>query len=256
MNFKDRNNTPIIRARFAPALRLCVFAVKISCLLLLSSAFLCIAYAQDTKKETDLPAPKNLKILEEYKDAKGNTIRTIQYLQGSMRVSETVIIPPGTPYVHVPIKVDTMKKDSVSLLVDKSHYRVCVYYGHRLIRTYKAVFGPRPLDNKCYEGDRCTPEGAFRISSKNPSSKYNKFLLLSYPDDSSIVRFNRLKEAGHIPANARMGGSIGIHGIWKNGDDMIEMGVGWTDGCVALKNKDIEELYTMVTVGTKVVIKR
>jgi murein L,D-transpeptidase YafK len=106
------------------------------------------------------------------------------------------------------------------------------------------------------EGDRNTPEGKFTITNKNPASQYNKFMLLSYPNDSSFNRFNKLKAAGKIPSTAQIGGSVGIHGIWKGGDDMIEMGVGWTDGCVALKNKDVEELFSLVGVGTQVLIRR
>jgi murein L,D-transpeptidase YafK len=125
-----------------------------------------------------------------------------------------------------------------------------------MVRNYRAVFGPTPKMNKNMEGDRCTPEGVFHIAGKNPNSKYNKFMLLSYPNDSARIRFNKLKQQGLIPKTARIGGDIGIHGIWKGGDDMIEMGVGWTDGCVALKNRDVEELYTFVGVGTKVVIRK
>ncbi|RYY10010.1 MAG: murein L,D-transpeptidase, partial [Chitinophagaceae bacterium] len=106
------------------------------------------------------------------------------------------------------------------------------------------------------EGDRCTPEGDFTITNLNPKSKYNKFMLLSYPNDSARHRFNRLKSSGLIPASARIGGDIGIHGIWPGGDDMIELGVGWTDGCVALKNKDVEELFRLVGVGTRVSIRK
>ena len=93
-------------------------------------------------------------------------------------------------------------------------------------------------------------------TDQNPNSKYDKFMLLSYPNDSSLARFNRLKENGYIPKIAKIGGDVGIHGVWKGGDDMIEMGVGWTYGCVAIKNKDIEELFSLVGVGTKVTIKR
>jgi murein L,D-transpeptidase YafK len=131
-----------------------------------------------------------------------------------------------------------------------------VYYRRKLIRNYKAVFGPKPLERKCMEGDRCTPEGWFTITQFNPGSKYNKFMKLNYPNDSSYAYFNRLKEQKKIPTNAKIGGDVGIHGIWKGGDDMIELGVGWTDGCIALKNKDVDELYTMVTVGTRVLIRK
>jgi len=209
------------------------------------------------KEPEGIPRPRNVKLLDEHKDNKGNIVRTIQYEQGLMKVTETVIMPQTVGVgVRVPIRADTMNKELVLIEVDKTHYCLDVYYRKRMIRSYKAVFGPHPLIDKMTEGDRCTPEGWFTITNKNPVSRYNKFMLLSYPNDSTFARFNRLKTKGLLPQSARIGGSVGIHGIWPGGDDMIEMGVGWTDGCVALKNKDVEELYTMVGVGTKVYIKK
>lgn len=206
------------------------------------------------------PKPTNVRVMEEYNDGKGNMIRTIKYEQNHMLITETIIKPIASPAakvnLHKEIKGDTLIKDSIQVVVSKSKYKVDVFYKSRIIRSYIAVFGPRPLENKCMEGDRCTPEGAFKILQKNPASQYNKFMLLDYPNDSARMRFNALKEKGSIPKNARIGGSVGIHGIWKGGDDMIELGVGWTDGCVALKNKDIEELFSFVGVGTKVLIKK
>lgn len=229
---------------------------------------LCCLYAGNTYAQQkpapqqpviEKPIPKliNFKVLEEYKDGKGNMIRVIQYDKGNMRVTETIIKPIIPTFnLHKPIKGDTLIKDSVYLMVSKSRYRVEVYYKNRMIRSYAAVFGPRPLENKCMEGDRCTPEGWYKIKMKNPASQYNKFMLLDYPNDTTVKRFSVLKEKGSVPATAKMGGNVGIHGIWKGGDDMIELGVGWTDGCVALKNADVDELYTFVGVGTKVCIKR
>jgi murein L,D-transpeptidase YafK len=205
------------------------------------------------------PPPRNLKVVSEGPDGHGNIVRTVQYDQGLMRVTEQIIIPQkrvAATYNPYKIRPDTLNKDSLLIVVDKKRYIVQLFYRHRLIRAYKAVFGPQPLQNKCMEGDRCTPEGMFTIKNKNPNSRYNKFMLISYPNDAAIARFNQLKAKGSIPQSARIGGDIGIHGIWKGGDDMIEMGVGWTDGCVALKNKDIEDLYNMVGVGTKVLIKK
>ena len=217
------------------------------------------SFGQQPGLEVDPNAPvKNLKLIREESDGKGHITRIVQYTKGNIRVTETIFITKGPPeYVlSKPIQPDTLNKSQLEIVVSKSHYRVAVYYQNRLIRSYKAVFGPNPMMNKCMEGDRCTPEGGFKITSKNGASKYNKFMLLSYPNDSAYIRFNKLKADGKIPATARIGGDIGIHGIWKGGDDMIEMGIGWTDGCVAIKNKDIEELYSLVGVGTKVTIKR
>jgi murein L,D-transpeptidase YafK len=81
-------------------------------------------------------------------------------------------------------------------------------------------------------------------------------MLLDYPNDTALARFNALKQKGAVPPSARPGGNVGIHGIWQGGDDMIDLGVGWTDGCVALRNKDIEELYKFIGVGTRVLITR
>jgi lipoprotein-anchoring transpeptidase ErfK/SrfK len=217
------------------------------------------AFAQQPGLEPDPNAPiKNLKVIREESDGKGHITRVVQYNKGNIRITETIFITkgPSQRVLNTPIRPDTLVKSLVEVVVSKSQYRVGVYYRKQLIRSYKAVFGPNPMLNKCMEGDRCTPEGGFKITSKNGASKYNKFMLLSYPNDSAYVRFNKLKASGKIPPTARIGGDIGIHGIWKGGDDMIEMGIGWTDGCVAIKNKDVEELYSLVGVGTTVTIKR
>lgn len=232
------------------------FVRSILCFALL---ILCGRAPAQTKQNAEprtMPRPTNYQVLEEYKDKDGNLVRTIQYEQGNRRVRETQLIRYPQPKLNIPINPDTLNKDSVLVVVYKSRYMVEVFYKRKLIRAYKAVFGPKPQEDKCLAGDRCTPEGWFAIKNKNPNSKYDRFLLLDYPNDSSIARFNKLRDAGAIPKFARIGGDVGIHGIWKGGDDMIEKGVGWTDGCVALKNKDIEELFNLVAVGTRVLIKK
>jgi len=201
--------------------------------------------------------PTNIKVLDEYKDGKGNLVRVVQFNEGLMRVTQTIIEPiRPTIGIVVPIRMDTVRKDSLSIHISKSSYMLLVRYRGKVIRSYKAVFGPNPMQNKLVEGDRNTPEGTFKIVTKNAGSKYDKFLGLNYPNDSSYARFNRLKAAGQLPASARIGGDVGIHGIWPGGDDMIQLGIGWTDGCIALKNKDVEELFSIVGVGTKVTIRK
>ncbi len=203
------------------------------------------------------PRPTNIKVLDEYKDGKGNIVRVVQFNEGLMRVTQTIIEPiKPTIGLRVPFNADTARKDSMTIFISKSNYMLQLRYRGRIIRAYKAVFGPNPLQNKLMEGDRNTPEGVFRIASKNGASKYDKFMGLNYPNDSSFARFNKLKASGALPASARIGGDVGIHGIWPGGDDMIQLGIGWTDGCIALKNKDVEELFSMVGVGTKVIIRR
>jgi lipoprotein-anchoring transpeptidase ErfK/SrfK len=219
---------------------------------------LCLFNISSKAQIKEYTPPRDVKVIKETDDGRGNIIREIQYNQGAMRITEQIIMPKkfNGVGIRIPLRADTLNKDSLYLLVDKSKYCVQVYYRKKIVRAYKAVFGPNPRQNKCMEGDRCTPEGWFKIASKNPASKYNKFLLLNYPNDSAMSRFSRMKANGVIPSSAKVGGSVGIHGIWKGGDDMIEMGVGWTDGCVALKNRDVEDLYALVSVGTRVFIKK
>jgi murein L,D-transpeptidase YafK len=220
--------------------------------------FFCLhSDAQDTRN--NYQKPRDVKIIREYKDEKGRFVRVLKYKQGSMIVTEEIYMTGKLNFdnaVFPKINPDTLNKDSLVVIVDKSKYYVQLMYKKKTIRRYKAVFGPKPLQNKCMEGDRCTPEGWFTIKQKNPNSKYDRFMLIDYPNDSARVRFDALKAKGVIPASALIGGDIGIHGIWQGGDDMIEMGVGWTDGCVALKNKDIEELFSIVGVGTRVLIRK
>lgn len=82
-------------------------------------------------------------------------------------------------------------------------------------------------------------------------------MLLDYPNKESYCNFEICKSNREIPESARIGGSVGIHGIWPKGDNVIDLKHNWTDGCVALKNKDIEELSKIIKPGyTKITIVR
>lgn len=196
-----------------------------------------------------------IKILEEHKNANGETVRTIEYMENGRRIVESRIIRPVAK-LNIPIKGDTLDQEQVMLVINKTRFVLDVYYRRVRVRSYKVVFGPKPQENKLMKGDRRTPEGWFRIENKHVSAKYNKFMQLDYPNDSSRARFNMLKAKGAIPQDAEIGGDVGIHGVWKGGDDMIELGVGWTDGCIALKNKDMDELYSLVGIGARVLVRK
>lgn len=204
--------------------------------------------------------PKDVKVIREFIDKHGNTVRELQYKQGRMIISETIFLPKPKIVIRKEeikdFKPEAVVKDSVLVLIDKSHYTLTVLYNKKPVRIYRAVFGPNPALNKQMQGDRNTPEGWFRITRLNPNSKYNKYMEISYPNDKYRKRFQKLKADGVIPRSANIGGNIGIHGIWKGGDDMIELGVGWTDGCIALRNSDMDDLYKLIGIGTKVFISK
>ena len=117
---------------------------------------------------------------------------------------------------------------------------------------YSVVLGYNPRNDKLEQGDRCTPEGVYRVVTKYPHPKWNYFILLNYPTERNWLKFAKAKERGQIPYDAQIGGDIGIHGT--ECDYLNMLGDNWTYGCVALKNKDINELYPLVHRGSIVVI--
>ncbi len=149
-----------------------------------------------------------------------------------------------------------MPVGSVYILIDKSDYELQVFDEKGWYATYPVVFGSRNQDDKYMEGDKRTPEGTFRITTKRPHAKWNKFLALDYPTRESWDKFKSRKQRGVIPQNARIGGGIGIHGTWPNDNIVVDDYTNWTQGCISLKNKDLDELAGFVTIGTKVVIRR
>jgi hypothetical protein len=117
------------------------------------------------------------------------------------------------------------------------------------VRTYGAEIGANALGVKQRQGDRATPEGRYRIVAKRDHgrSRYHRALLLDYPNAADRERFAAAKRRGEIPRDARIGGQIEIHGEGGRGQN-------WTEGCVALSNRDIDDLYERVGVGTRVTI--
>ena len=142
------------------------------------------------------------------------------------------------------------------IVVDKSDYELHVYDAKGWYATYPVVFGADPLKDKKMEGDRCTPEGDFKILSKRPHDKWSRFMLLDYPTQESLVKFNQRKQRGEVPKNATPGGGVGIHGVWPHEDFVIDRYKNWTLGCISLKNADVQELYSYIPIGTPVSIKK
>ena len=144
----------------------------------------------------------------------------------------------------------------VYIVIDKSEYELNVYDDKGWFATYPVVFGNSSLADKLMEGDRCTPEGDFRVIAKKIHDKWDRFMALDYPTRESYEKFRERKQRGEIPANARIGGSIGIHGTWPNDDYIIDRYKNWTMGCISMKNRDVEDLYSYLPVGTRVTIRK
>lgn len=142
------------------------------------------------------------------------------------------------------------------IVIEKAKYELSLYDDNGWYATYPVVFGNKDLKDKMREGDRETPEGNFTIISKKIHDKWDRFMMLDYPTQESYEKFNERKAKGLIPKNATIGGGVGIHGTWPKEDYAIDRYDNWTQGCISMKNPDVEELYNLVPVGTKVVIKK
>ena len=136
-----------------------------------------------------------------------------------------------------------------SVVVEKRARTLTLYHLGRPFKRYQVALGGQPVGDKVSAGDRRTPEGVFYVENRNPNSDFHLALRLSYPDDRHWARADSL---GVSP-----GGDIMIHGL-PNG--MSKLGkkhrlVDWTNGCVALTDEEIEELWRAVPDGTPVEIK-
>ncbi|MCO4293709.1 L,D-transpeptidase family protein [Solitalea sp. MAHUQ-68] len=148
------------------------------------------------------------------------------------------------PESKLPLKTNIDK-----LVVIKSERKLMAFSNNRLVKTYAISLGREPEGAKQYEGDMKTPEGLYFINDKNANSGYYKNLGISYPDKKDLALAKKLGK----PA----GGDVKIHGL-KNGlgfIDKFQRWYNWTWGCIALTNKEIEELYSHVAVGTPIEIK-
>jgi len=145
---------------------------------------------------------------------------------------------------------------NISIIIDKSDYELSVYDDKGWYATYPVVFGNNSLSDKKMQGDKNTPEGSFRIISKRVHEKWCRYLAIDYPTQESRAKFNQRKQSGEIPANARIGGGIGIHGVWPHEDFVIDRYKNWTLGCISMKNEDVQEVYGYANSGAKVTIRK
>jgi lipoprotein-anchoring transpeptidase ErfK/SrfK len=142
--------------------------------------------------------------------------------------------------------------------VEKRERRLIVYDDTEPIRSYPIVLGPEPEGAKLHEGDLRTPEGEYAIAAKYPHPRWSRFLLIDYPTPFNQRMHEWTREAGLLPTRRGsvpgVGGQVGIHGTSDEGRN--RRGENWTQGCISLFNRDVEELYSMVDVGTRVVIEK
>jgi len=137
------------------------------------------------------------------------------------------------------------REKGTAIIVSKASRTLFLYKGGRLHRSYPVSLGINGSRDKLHAGDRATPEGEYRVVSKNPHSIFHKALLINYPNEEDRRRFEAAKRSGQIRKSAKIGGLIEIHGGGK---------AGMTLGCVALEDRDMDEVYSIAAEGTPVTI--
>lgn len=129
------------------------------------------------------------------------------------------------------------------IVVQKSRREMLLLSGNSVVRSYRVALGRDPVGHKQREGDGRTSEGRYTIDRRNPNSKYHLSLRISYPSPADL---DRARAAGVDP-----GGDIMIHGL-KPGVD--HPATDWTQGCIAVTNSEMDEIWTLVADGTPVEI--
>lgn len=142
----------------------------------------------------------------------------------------------------------TVGEQADRIVIEKAARKMVLYRGQNPIRTYRIALGGQPTGKKQCQGDNRTPEGEYIIDGRNRNSHYHWSLHVSYPNKADRER------AKHIGCNP--GGDIMIHGI-ANGYGWLgkkHTAHDWTLGCIAVTDKEIEEVWQLVPNGTPVVI--
>ena len=160
------------------------------------------------------------------------------------RIQFTVVLILG---LYCAAAAAPVQADKIVIL--KSAHSMTLLSGGKVLKTYKIALGSVPVGPKHVEGDHKTPEGTYLIDAKNGHSQFHLSLHISYP---SAADQQRARSMG-----ARPGGAIMIHGLAKPFAYLgpLHRQTDWTDGCIAVTNAEIEEIWKLVPVGTRVEIR-
>jgi len=137
------------------------------------------------------------------------------------------------------------------VVLKKSTRMLYLYNGTEVFKRYHITLGREPLGAKEFEGDMKTPEGKYTLDWRQLSPRYNKSIHISYP--------NKEDRANAKQFGVSAGGMIMIHGTpssWSLSPlgDWLPMLLDWTEGCIAMSNDDMEELWESVPNATPITI--
>ena len=140
-------------------------------------------------------------------------------------------------------------KPADRIVIEKSKRTLTLMSGSTVLKTYRVALGGQPVGAKQRIGDHKTPEGLYVVDQKKSASQFHRALHISYPNARDK---ENARELGVSP-----GGDVEIHGLgakygWVGA---AHRQMDWTDGCIAVTNEEIDEIWPLVPVGTPVEIK-
>ena len=134
------------------------------------------------------------------------------------------------------------------IVVEKHAHTLTLYRQGNVLKTYRVALGRGGTDPKVQAGDNRVPDGEYRIVGRNPHSAFHRALKLGYPTPDQV---RQAQSRGVNP-----GGDIMVHGI-RNGLGWVgslQRQVDWTKGCIAVTDREIEEIWRIVPDGTPIEI--
>jgi murein L,D-transpeptidase YafK len=154
------------------------------------------------------------------------------------------------------VSVDALSADNPSLpasaiadkvLVLKGERKLLLMKGNEVLKTYTVSLGGNPVGLKIREGDLKTPEGNYVLDRHNAHSQYHRSIHISYPNAEDVARARKLG----VPT----GGDLFIHGLPNDFKGSDQQQGDWTNGCIAVTNAEIDEIWRVVADGTPIEIK-
>lgn len=154
----------------------------------------------------------------------------------------TTAPPPSTTKITGPID---------KVVVKKSQRQLELVSGGRVVRQYRVALGGAPVGHKYREGDQRTPEGSYRLNWRNPNSNFYKSIHISYPSAKDRAASRQL-------GYSNPGGMIMVHGLpnYIQSESMRQQYANrdWTQGCIAVQNHEMDEIWSLVKDGTPIQI--
>jgi len=161
------------------------------------------------------------------------TVCALTFLPPQLRSANDLPLQPST------------KADKV--LVLKADRKLLLLKGDKVLKTYRVALGGNPVGPKTRQGDSRTPEGEYVLDRHNPKSQFYRSIHISYPNAEDLARAKKLG----VPP----GGDVFIHGLPNGFHGTVQQLGDWTDGCIAVTDAEMDEIWRAVADGTPIEIR-